>query len=98
MRAGYDGKENASLETEIESAIQGLIDLIEREYIYEHGKGKPMDFATVAQYFSMDAMGRIAFGQDLGDCKSNRDNYGFIKAVHDSVPMMYDSLCLTDRR
>jgi cytochrome P450 len=88
MRAGYDGKENERLEVDIEAGIAGFIDLIEREYVFANGKGKLMDLAAVSQFWSMDTMGRLAFGQELGDCKDNRDNFGFIKAVQESVPMM----------
>lgn len=90
MKAGYDGKENNRLEAEIDAGIQGFVDLIEREYVYsEEGKGKPMDIAVTAQYWGMDTMGRLAFGQEIGDCASNSDKYNFIKAVQDSTPMMY---------
>lgn len=92
MKAGYDGKENERLEPEIDAGIAAFVDLIEREYVYttENGKtkGKPMDLALTALYWSNDAMGRIAFGKELGDCRDNKDNFDFIKAVRQGMPII----------
>ncbi|KAF2837633.1 cytochrome P450 [Patellaria atrata CBS 101060] len=88
MAFGYSGKENAKLEEGIEAGIADFVELIETKYVSGRGECKVMDLAEKAQFWSMDTMGRLAFGEGLGHCRGDADVYGFMKAVEQSVPVM----------
>ena len=66
----YTGKEIDNRESDIDQLVLGLLNLIEREY-----SGKVMDFARLAQYFTMDGLSKIAFGSAFGYLEANEDLY-----------------------
>jgi hypothetical protein len=49
----YTAKEVPSLEPRIDRRVGDMIDLIESEYI---AKTKPVDLATIVQYFTLDSL------------------------------------------
>ncbi|KAK4183986.1 Pisatin demethylase [Podospora australis] len=94
MVAGYSGKENLSMETTIETEIARLIDLIERKYISTSTTYRPMDFGQKAQYFTLDVISDLAFGQPLGYLEKDDDVYDYIKITTASIPAMLTLGCV----
>lgn len=88
MVAGYSGKENLSMESTIETEIARLIDLIERKYISTPKDYRPMDFGEKAQYFTLDVISDLAFGEPLGYLEKDEDVYDYIKITTASIPAM----------
>ena len=89
MAAGYAGKENPGLEDEIDERIRDLVSLIERKYICTAREpGKQMDFARKTQFFTLDTISQLAFGENF-DCLANdEDRVEFGKSVDESLPTM----------
>jgi len=67
----YSGKEIDNLESDIDACILELQALIKREY-----SSKPMDMAHVSQYFTLDVLSTIAFGEPFGYMAANKDLWG----------------------
>jgi cytochrome P450 len=54
MASGYSGKENLSLEPDIDEHVQQLLKLIRSKYLSTATRCKPMDLASKIQYFTLD--------------------------------------------
>ena len=94
MAAGYAGKENPHLESEIDERIHDLISLIERKYVCtEEEPGRQMDFGRTAQYFTLDVISALAFDQPFGDLITDEDKYDYIKTVEKG---MFGLLLMTE--
>ncbi|RKL19312.1 hypothetical protein BFJ68_g3586 [Fusarium oxysporum] len=66
MAAGYSGKENESLERTIDEHIAKLINLLETKYLSTDKDYRPVDFAQKIQFFTLDVISDLAFGQAFG--------------------------------
>jgi cytochrome P450 len=85
---GYTGKENLSMEGSIETQIARLVELIETKYLSTDQEYRPMDWGVKAQYFTLDVIGELAWGQPMGFLEHDADVYDYIKITMTSVPAM----------
>lgn len=85
---GYGGKENPSLEDGINAQLGALVDLIRRKYISTDLELKPIDLATTAQYFTLDALTKVAYGYAFGYLATDSDVYDYIKETETLVPSL----------
>jgi hypothetical protein len=86
--AAYSGKENQSLESEIDFVIAEMVDKIADKYVGGRGQLVPLDFARMAQYFTLDSITKVAFGQEFGFLSREEDVHGYIKIIEDIAPLM----------
>ncbi|KAF1961436.1 benzoate 4-monooxygenase cytochrome-like protein P450 [Byssothecium circinans] len=97
MASGYSGKENISLEPSIDLRVQQLTQLIRSKYISSTGPrapAKPIDLAMKIQYFTLDVISHIGFGQAFGDLAADDDVDGYITASEEGMSAM-TFLCAT---
>ncbi|KAJ3528911.1 hypothetical protein NM208_g9996 [Fusarium decemcellulare] len=87
MAAGYSGKENESLERTIDHHIAKLIALLESKYLSTHDTYRPVDFAQKIQYFTLDVVSDLAFGQPFGYVEQDDDVFDFIKITRSFFPV-----------
>jgi hypothetical protein len=86
---GYGGKENPDLERDVDGQLAGLVALIKRKYVSEeNGATRPLDVAMVAQYFTMDAITKIAYGEEFGFLKSDSDVFRAIEGAEEGIPFL----------
>ncbi|OCT52372.1 pisatin demethylase [Cladophialophora carrionii] len=85
MMPGYTAKEVPDLEATINDRLLDLIALITREGIE---KRLPIDFATFAQYFTLDSLTHIAFGRPFGFLTHNEDLYNYNKTSTAFFPVL----------
>lgn len=83
----YSGKENESLERTIDAHIARLVDLIETKYISTSREYRPADFAQKIQYFTLDVISDLAFGQPFGYVEEDDDVFDFIKITRSFFPV-----------
>lgn len=88
MSFGYGGKENPTIEDGIDEQLVNLLSLIRRKYISTDKEFKPLDLAIVIQYFTLDALTRIAYGKDFGYLETDSDVYSYIKMTENFVPIL----------
>ncbi|KAF2734130.1 cytochrome P450 [Polyplosphaeria fusca] len=88
MAAGYSGKENESMEGTIETQIAKLVELIQKKYISAAEGYQPMDFAQKAQYFTLDVISALAFGQAFGYMEHDDDPFDYIQITKAYIPFM----------
>lgn len=80
MAAGYSGKENLSLESDIDGNVKELIHLVRSKYISSPQDSKPMDLARKVQFFTLDVISKIGFGEAFGDLQADADLNDYIKS------------------
>lgn len=85
---GYAGKENPSLAEGIDSQVQALVDFLRRKYISRDSNLKPVDLATAVQYFTLDALTKVAYGYAFGYLETDSDVHDYIKEIGKVVPSM----------
>jgi cytochrome P450 len=81
----YSAKEVPSLESDIDACVTDLIQLIQREYA---DKNQVMDFAKLAQYFTLDSLTTLAFGAPFGFITKNKDLYDYNKTTTAFFPLL----------
>ncbi|EON98757.1 putative pisatin demethylase protein [Phaeoacremonium minimum UCRPA7] len=92
MTAGYSGKENESMESTVEVQIARLVDLIESRYISSDLVYNPMDFAQKGQYFTLDVISALAFGDPFGYLEEDDDVFNYIKITSSFIPIIFKAL------
>ncbi|KAI1078227.1 cytochrome P450 [Whalleya microplaca] len=88
ISSAFQMKENPQLGAQIDLAISSFIDLIERKYISSSDCVRPMDFALVAQYFSLDVVSSFVFGQPFGDLATDQDIHGYVSTINAVLPFV----------
>ncbi|KIX06450.1 uncharacterized protein Z518_04426 [Rhinocladiella mackenziei CBS 650.93] len=88
MAAGYSGKENASLEADIDGCVIDFMHLIDSRYV---SKDRPvrMEFARMVQFFTSDVMSTLSFNAKFHDLRDDHDNYGYIHEVETLYPNIF---------
>ena len=71
---GYSGKDLPTLESDIDVNITNLLNLIRDE----SASSRSVDFANLAQYFTLDVLTHIAFSRPVGYLTQNRDVFSYI--------------------
>lgn len=70
------------MESDIDKCVLELVDLVKR---YD---GAPMDFARTAQYFTLDILSLIAFGDKFGYMEADTDLYDYNKTSAEFLPLL----------
>jgi hypothetical protein len=52
----------------------------------ERAKKPLLDFASMAQYFTLDSIAKVAFGEEFGLIREERDIYGHIEMLNEIAP------------
>ncbi|TVY82741.1 Cytochrome P450 monooxygenase mpaDE [Lachnellula suecica] len=85
---GYGGKDNPDLEGSIDKHITELVQLIGDRYLSTNDTCKVMDWAHIAQYFTIDVLTDVAFSSSLGYLKNNADMHDYIKTIVAYMPVL----------
>ncbi|KAF5621036.1 cytochrome P450 monooxygenase [Fusarium tjaetaba] len=82
MAAAYSGKEVDNIETTVDENVERLLELLDYEYISED---IPFDFGYKAQYFTLDVISALGFGEAFGDLETDSNVNGYITATKESM-------------
>lgn len=88
LSPGYSGKDNPELEPEIDQIIMDLVHLIQRKYLSVQSTLKPMDFAQIAQYLTLDIITYLSLGEPFCFITEDTDKYEYVKSIEDNFPIM----------
>ena len=98
MAAAYSGKENLTLERDLDDCILYLCRLISSRYAIdpetEQTQGKPMDLARKIQFLTSDIMSKVAIDAKFHDLRDDHDNFGYIDEVETMFPAMFCTSCI----
>ncbi|KAK5989461.1 Cytochrome P450 monooxygenase ABA1 [Cladobotryum mycophilum] len=84
MAAGYSGREVDDLEETIDHNILEFSRLLGKYA----DKNKPVDFGRKAQYFTLDVISHVAFGEPFGFLETDSDVYKYIETTEKTLPMV----------
>lgn len=84
--AAYAGRENPALEVEVDTVLRQLVqDVLGARYV---ARRKAFDLATLAQYFTLDSITKVAFGQAFGFLEREDDVHAYLRSILDIAPVM----------
>ncbi|KAK5654058.1 hypothetical protein OQA88_7736 [Cercophora sp. LCS_1] len=83
LAPGYTGRDIDHLEPRVDRNVLDLVNMLDREYI---SKGLIFDFGRKAQYFTLDVISDVSFGQAFGFVKSNSDKYDYLAILEAHLP------------
>jgi hypothetical protein len=87
--AGYSGRDVPTLESDVDSQIISLKELLRRNYVSPPGKpAKIVDISKPLQYFTLDTITKIAYGQEFGFLATDSDVHGVIKTTDMTLPLI----------
>jgi hypothetical protein len=86
--SGYQGRENPDLEGAIDSQVVRLIDLIRRRWLSTSDSHRPLDFAPLSRFFTLDVITRLAYGEPFGHLDEGTDVYGWVEQVDTMMKIM----------
>jgi hypothetical protein len=66
-----------------------VVQLIQRKYLSVRSNVKPLDFAQLGQFFTMDAITSLSLGEPFGYVTEDTDKYEYIKSMEDNLPVMH---------
>ncbi|KAI8624135.1 benzoate 4-monooxygenase cytochrome p450 [Xylariaceae sp. FL1651] len=90
----FSGKDIDDLEHTVDSMVLKLLDLRTQVVNFAEGANRiPMDLAGKAQYFTLDVMSTIEWGETFGNLEADCDVYGYIAMLSYGMPSMM-VLCL----
>ncbi|OAA66530.1 cytochrome P450 [Niveomyces insectorum RCEF 264] len=83
--AAYAGRENPALEAEVDAVLAQLVRVLRTRYARRR---LPCDLATLAQYFTLDSITKVAFGQSFGFLEREEDIHSYMQGILDVAPVM----------
>jgi hypothetical protein len=90
--AGYSGRDNPHFEADMDYVISLLVDKIQTKYAVcrgEDDRSKPfLDLGNMVQYFTLDAIAKLGFGEEFGHIREERDIHGHIEMYHDTAAVV----------
>lgn len=88
MASAYGGKENPSLEADLDEQLNNFTQYIRDKYISTEAEFRPLDLATAVQYFTMDAVTKVAYGKEFGYLATDSDVCGYMAAAEEQIPAL----------
>lgn len=88
LAGAYGGRETAAMEPVVDDMVRALVQHVRDEVAEGPGRGRVLDFTTVAAYFTMDVIARVAFGREFGYLRTHSDVFGIVGAIR-SVTKKY---------
>jgi len=65
-----------------------VVHLIKRKYLSVRSNIKPLDWAELAQYFTLDVITYLSLGEAFGFVSDDTDKYAYVKSMEDNFPIM----------
>ncbi|CAK7221886.1 hypothetical protein SBRCBS47491_004682 [Sporothrix bragantina] len=91
---GYGGKDVDGLHEIIDTQVAGFIKLLESKYLAEEPSKKSnasyrtVDLARKVQFFTLDVISALAFGNAFGYLEADADKFGYIRTTESTVPIL----------
>ena len=87
-RYEYSGRELGGFEPGIDKHIAGFVELIQRKYVSTPTDFRPMDLAIKCNYFALDVISELGFGEAFGFLKEDKDLYQYNEITRKFFPFV----------
>ncbi|KAG4293831.1 hypothetical protein FPRO06_00416 [Fusarium proliferatum] len=88
LEYSYRENEGFGFEAGIDRQLLSFISLIDRKYLSTTSQSRPLDLAEKTQFFALDVIGDVSFGQPFGYLTKNEDLYQYNQINASSLPVM----------
>ena len=88
LASGYAGTGNPKFESDIDSIVLDLFNLIDSKYLSKGSDLKKCDLGSVLQYFTLDVVTLLSLGKPFGYVKQDQDVYEYVQTMFDNFPVM----------
>ncbi|KAF5558637.1 pisatin demethylase (cytochrome P450) [Fusarium mexicanum] len=90
MAPGYSYKENEGFgfEAGIDRQLLNFISLIDQKYLSTTSESRPLDLAEKTQFFALDVIGDVSFGEPFGYLTKDEDLFQYNEINASSLPVM----------
>ncbi|KAM7214882.1 Cytochrome P450 [Rhypophila decipiens] len=97
LAAGYSGKENLELESSIDQTVGELVHLIRTKYLSNPAtsQSRPFDLAQKINFFTLDTISLISYGESFGDLRTDSDVGSFMAAS--KLGLLINTTCIALR-
>ncbi|KAK3389959.1 cytochrome P450 [Podospora didyma] len=85
---GYAGLDFGGFEAGLNEMLAAFIELIQRKYISTGIESRPMEFAHRTQFFTLDVISKLAYGQPFGCIAQDRDIFNYIAQTEWALPFV----------
>ncbi|KAJ5000721.1 Cytochrome P450 monooxygenase lolP1 [Colletotrichum sp. SAR 10_66] len=88
LSEGYAGRDNGGFEPGIDKMVAQFVDLVESKYVSTVTDYRPIEFSHKSQYFALDVIGQLAFGEALGFLANDEDLWGYVSTNDQVFPAL----------
>lgn len=84
----YAGRENGGFEAGIDGIVARLVTLIGSKYTSTPTDFRPIEFSHKAQYFALDVVSELSFGEALGFVAGDEDLFRYVETNDRIFPVL----------
>ena len=88
LAPGYAGREGAAFEPKVDKHVAQLVRLIRDKYISTPEEFRPIEFSHKAQYFALDVISDLSFGEAIGFLENDEDMYRYVETNDTVFPVL----------
>ncbi|OTA54160.1 cytochrome P450 [Hypoxylon sp. EC38] len=87
---GYSGRDNPSVESDIDIQINSFNDLIRRKYITTSNTAgyRPLNLGRAVSFFVLDVISKLSLGQEFGCLKTDSDRHKISETFDEAIPFV----------
>lgn len=82
----FVGKGLVTIEQRVDRQVRSFLDLVERKYVSTPKALRPMEFAHRGQFFTLDVVTNVAFGEPFGFLKKDGDVECYLETQEQMLP------------
>ncbi|KAF2174256.1 hypothetical protein M409DRAFT_16520 [Zasmidium cellare ATCC 36951] len=84
---GYSGKEVPGVEAIIDKSVTEFVELVQ-QYVSTREVFRPMDLSEKVNFFTLDVISALAFGEPFDNLRDDKDNPGIIGDTQRSITLL----------
>ncbi|KAK2777617.1 cytochrome p450 [Colletotrichum kahawae] len=88
LSEGYAGRDNGGFEPGVDKMVAQFVELVESQYVSTATDYRPIEFSHKSQYFALDVIGQLAFGEALGFLANDEDLWGYVSTNDQVFPAL----------
>ncbi|KAK2052135.1 cytochrome P450 [Colletotrichum caudatum] len=88
LSPGYSGRENGGFEPGVDRIVAQFINLIKSKYISTSNNFRPIEFSHKSQYFALDVVSELSFGEALGFLAEDKDLFSYVETNDQIFPVL----------
>ncbi len=88
FNAKYSGKEGVGFEVGVDKLVGQFVNLIDQKYLSTSDEYRPVEFSHKSQYFALDVISELGFGEAIGFLSNDKDMYKYVEMNDSFFPVL----------